>query len=233
MRHLIGAGVVIAAIISVIGSALGAELSPRHAVSSHRVSSHGSPSQGVWSHHALWGRLSAHRVSSHRGSGHQAHSQRASAHRVPSHRVSSRRVSTHQAHRTSAYRASSQRASKYRMSSHRALSKRASTSKPSTYHASAQNSPTSVSIPEPGLLEPRTAPDCEFKSAGQADSDTAVRLMKLDYEQQCYRQPEFILRARMERLQDAVKKTIESLNHGSREQSTGLSASSDGRSHHR
>jgi hypothetical protein len=34
--------------------------------------------------------------------------------------------------------------------------------------------------------------------------------MKLDYERQCYRQSEFILRARMERLQKAVVEIIQS-----------------------
>jgi hypothetical protein len=66
-------------------------------------------------------------------------------------------------------------------------------------------------IPEPNLLERQAAPDCEFKSAGETNSDLSLRLMKLDYESQCYRQSEFILRARMERLQDAVKKTLKSV----------------------
>ena len=71
-----------------------------------------------------------------------------------------------------------------------------------------------VLMPESELLERPAAPDCEFKSDAQADSDAALRAMKLDYEQQCYRQSEFILRARMERLQDAVRKTVESLKTG-------------------
>jgi hypothetical protein len=65
-------------------------------------------------------------------------------------------------------------------------------------------------MPAPDLLDRQAAPDCEFKSAGEADGDAALRLMKLDYESQCYRQSEFILRARMERLQDALKKTLKS-----------------------
>jgi hypothetical protein len=60
------------------------------------------------------------------------------------------------------------------------------------------------------------APDCEFKSTAQADDEVALRAMKLDYERQCYRQSEFILRARMERLQDAVSKMIESMNRQER-----------------
>jgi hypothetical protein len=68
-----------------------------------------------------------------------------------------------------------------------------------------------VSLPEAELLEPPIAPDCEFKSSTDIDDAAALRAMKLDYEQQCYRQSELILRARMERLQDAVKKTIGSV----------------------
>jgi hypothetical protein len=105
------------------------------------------------------------------------------------------------------------------MSSNHAVSQHRSTSNASTHHASTQTPAASVSIPEPDLLERQVAPDCEFKSTEQADSDvTLLRIMKLDYERQCYRQLESILRARMERLQDAVKKTIDSLNPGSRQQ---------------
>jgi hypothetical protein len=114
---------------------------------------------------------------------------------------------------------SSQRASTHRTSTHHAASQRSSTSKAPTHHASAQSPAESVSIPEPDLLERQVAPDCEFKSTDQVDSDVALlRIMKLDYERQCYRQSDSILRARMERLQDAVRKTLESLNHGSRQQ---------------
>jgi hypothetical protein len=78
--------------------------------------------------------------------------------------------------------------------------------------ASAEAPPRSnIPLPEAELLEPPITPDCEFKSATEIDDATALRAMKLDYEQQCYRQSELILRARMERLQDAVRKTIESV----------------------
>ena len=74
-----------------------------------------------------------------------------------------------------------------------------------------------IPLPEPELLKRQMAPECEFKSGEQAEGyDVALRVMKLDFEQQCYRQSESILRARMERLQDAVSKTIESLNRRER-----------------
>jgi hypothetical protein len=69
-----------------------------------------------------------------------------------------------------------------------------------------------ILLNDPDLLKRQTAPDCEFKSTVQADSELALRATKLDYEQQCYRQSESILRSRMERLQDAVTKIIESVN---------------------
>ena len=69
----------------------------------------------------------------------------------------------------------------------------------------------SILLPDPELLKRQPPPDCQFKPATSADDDVALRtIMKLDYEQQCYRQSESIMRSRMERLQDAVNKTIES-----------------------
>jgi hypothetical protein len=70
---------------------------------------------------------------------------------------------------------------------------------------------SSILLPDPELLKRQPPPDCQFKPATSADDDVALRtIMKLDYEQQCYRQSESIMRSRMERLQDAVNKTIES-----------------------
>ena len=74
-------------------------------------------------------------------------------------------------------------------------------------------SKSSILLPDPELLKRQPAPDCQFKSApSPADDDATLRtIMRLDYEQQCYRQSETILRGRMERLQDAFGKTIESI----------------------
>jgi len=70
----------------------------------------------------------------------------------------------------------------------------------------------SIPLPNPQLLVRQPAPDCQFKSAAKIDDDVALStIMKLDYEQQCYRQSESILRARLDELQDAASKTIESL----------------------
>jgi hypothetical protein len=92
----------------------------------------------------------------------------------------------------------------------------------SSHRVSAHSAPARISLPEPELLERQAAPECEFKASEQADKyDVALRVMKLDFEQQCYRQSESILRARMERLQDAVSKTIESINLRDRASSPG------------
>jgi hypothetical protein len=74
----------------------------------------------------------------------------------------------------------------------------------------AQHTPDSAARPpDPDLLGRQTAPDCVLKSEIQGVDEATVRTMKLDYERQCYRQSEFILRARMERLQEAVSRMIE------------------------
>ena len=68
---------------------------------------------------------------------------------------------------------------------------------------------TGASIPLPGsaLLEPQSAPDCEYrgKPTGNAGEDARVRL---DYQQQCYRQAEGIVRTRLDTLQESVGQTI-------------------------
>jgi hypothetical protein len=68
-------------------------------------------------------------------------------------------------------------------------------------------SDTSIPVLSPGLLERQSAPDCEFRGAptGNPGEDTRVRL---DYQQQCYRQAEAIVRTRLDTLQDSVSETI-------------------------
>ena len=54
------------------------------------------------------------------------------------------------------------------------------------------------------LLRPQLEPDCEFKTG---DSNFDER-QKLDYERQCYRHAEMIVRNRLELLQSSVNTTI-------------------------
>jgi hypothetical protein len=78
-------------------------------------------------------------------------------------------------------------------------------------------------IPLPGwaLLAPPTQFDCEFSTASLADgrsppgpaADAALR-MKLDYERQCYRQAEMIVRDRLRQLLATVGETIKAIERG-------------------
>ena len=57
------------------------------------------------------------------------------------------------------------------------------------------------------MLSRQSEPDCEFKAT---ESKTDER-MKLDYERQCYRHAEMIVRNRLELLQNSVDTTIKAL----------------------
>jgi hypothetical protein len=63
-----------------------------------------------------------------------------------------------------------------------------------------------VSRPDPALLEPQTAPDCEFRRADikSVDPNEWARL-RAEYERQCYRDAENAARNRLGQLQDAVR----------------------------
>jgi hypothetical protein len=84
--------------------------------------------------------------------------------------------------------------------------------------ASTQTQPLStaeVRLPEPALLRPPRAPNCEAK-AQPGPSDPAAERAKLDYERQCYQHAELIVRDRLERLQGAVGETINSIRSSER-----------------
>ena len=51
------------------------------------------------------------------------------------------------------------------------------------------------------LLAPQPEPDCAFKT----DDPNATERQQLDYERQCYRHAEMIVRNRLQMLQDAIK----------------------------
>jgi hypothetical protein len=59
-----------------------------------------------------------------------------------------------------------------------------------------------VPLPEASLLSPQSEPGCEASG-----TDTNER-QKLDYERQCYRHAEMIVRGRLQLLQDSVGRTI-------------------------
>jgi BA14K-like protein len=97
-----------------------------------------------------------------------------------------------------------------------------------TAHSARPGARTLIPLPDPALLAPPAEFNCEFKTAspdearGQsspgpapalADRDAALRA-KLDYERQCYRHAEMILRDRLLGLQAAVGETIKAINRG-------------------
>jgi hypothetical protein len=61
-----------------------------------------------------------------------------------------------------------------------------------------------IPLPAAPLLSPQAEPSCEF----QAKDSNADERQKLDYERQCYRHSEMIVRNRLQLLQDSVDKTI-------------------------
>ena len=68
--------------------------------------------------------------------------------------------------------------------------------------------------PDPTLLAPQPAPDCEFKrtDVNAVDPNEWARL-KIDYERQCYRDAEQIARDRLRLLQASSTCEIDSVQH--------------------
>jgi hypothetical protein len=63
-------------------------------------------------------------------------------------------------------------------------------------------------IPWRALLRRQPEPDCAFRGPVSDPITAEETRQKLDYEQQCYRASERIARARLEKLQDAVREMI-------------------------
>ena len=76
-------------------------------------------------------------------------------------------------------------------------------------------------MPDPALFSPQPEPDCEFKTS-EPKTDASGKVppeeerMKLDYERQCYRHAEMIVRNRLELLQNSVDKMIDAVNRAER-----------------
>jgi hypothetical protein len=67
-------------------------------------------------------------------------------------------------------------------------------------------------LPATPLLNPQPEPSCELETT---ESSTDER-QKLDYERQCYRHAEMIVRSRLQFLQESVDKTISAIKRTSR-----------------
>jgi hypothetical protein len=75
-------------------------------------------------------------------------------------------------------------------------------SRPIAHTATLARSRRPIRLPDHPLLVPQPEPDCTF--AGSAADERT----KLDYERQCYRHAELIVRSRLDRLQNVVAKTM-------------------------
>jgi hypothetical protein len=85
--------------------------------------------------------------------------------------------------------------------------------KESTHHAAVRGKRVTPAIPEPdpALLEPIAPPDCAFRGTISNPATVEQIHVQLDYEAQCYRQAEAIVRARLGQLQDAAEKMIRAI----------------------
>ena len=68
-----------------------------------------------------------------------------------------------------------------------------------------------IPLPDRALLAPQAEPNCEFKTAAVGGAEEALRT-KLDYERQCYRQSEQIVRDKLRQLQEQVGKTVKAVD---------------------
>lgn len=69
----------------------------------------------------------------------------------------------------------------------------------------------SIPLPDEALLRRQPAPDCEMRTQPAGVSPADVKLATYDYERQCYRQVEGVVRGRLDALQDAVSETIKAV----------------------
>jgi hypothetical protein len=76
----------------------------------------------------------------------------------------------------------------------------------------ASKSRTLIPLPAAPLLSPQPEPRCKF----EATESNADERQKLDYERQCYRHAEMIVRSRLQLLQASVDKTISAVKRGER-----------------
>jgi hypothetical protein len=65
-----------------------------------------------------------------------------------------------------------------------------------------------IPLPDPALLKRQPPPDCQLNTQPAGVTPADVKLATLDYERQCYRQVEGVVRTRLDALQDAVGKTV-------------------------
>jgi hypothetical protein len=82
------------------------------------------------------------------------------------------------------------------------VSRTSAPTKPSPTKISAPPPAVPVPLTEPALLTPQAEPQCGSATDGPGLNDP----QRLDYERQCYRHAEMIVRARLDLLQEAVRR---------------------------
>src|SRR5262245_8068477 len=68
-----------------------------------------------------------------------------------------------------------------------------------------------IPLPNPALLQRQRVPDCAFRGQANSPPTAEETHQKLDYEHQCYRQSEAIVRRRLDQLQDSVHEMIKAV----------------------
>jgi len=78
--------------------------------------------------------------------------------------------------------------------------------RPRFFNVATRHTESRTRRPDPALLEPQLAPDCEYKKTDikAVDPDEWARL-KTEYERQCYRDAERVARERLGELQAVVR----------------------------
>jgi hypothetical protein len=78
--------------------------------------------------------------------------------------------------------------------------------------AARRPAPKAVPLPDQSLLEKQPPPQCRLSKAPEGINPNEALVVTLDYERQCYRQAEEIVRARLDALQEAVRDTVKTDN---------------------
>jgi len=110
--------------------------------------------------------------------------------------------------KTPAQKAAAQSTPALRAPAARAAARPKTAAKATAAKAPAAKPAAPVPLPDQALMAHQPAPDCAFRGPLSNPITAEETRMKLDYEAQCYRQAEAIVRARLQQLQDTVGKTI-------------------------
>ncbi|HEY7300516.1 MAG TPA: hypothetical protein VH684_21680 [Xanthobacteraceae bacterium] len=148
-------------------------------------------------------RITAQRIEARAPAQHAQSSPAAQHERANAARQHAQSAASERAHSAASERAQSKPVSAPTVGSHTAA-KPAKEAQPKTAAAAAATAKAAMPVPAAELLAPPSQPNCAFDST-RTDADDR---QKLDYERQCYRHAEMIIRDRLERLQGDVEQMI-------------------------